>query len=73
MGSQAPVKGSIPLLFSTLTRRDGLYLIVAVVLAIVAGVVPAIMAKIIGVAFKSFTDFNTSGVPIDDIPQERND
>jgi ATP-binding cassette subfamily B (MDR/TAP) protein 1 len=73
MSSQAEVKGSFSLLFSTLTRVDGLFLLLGVVVAVVAGIIPTIMAKIIGAVFNVFTAFNPDVLPVSDIPQERKD
>lgn len=61
------------LLFSTLTRRDVCFLIPGILLAVVAGVIPAIMAKIIGTTFEGFTKYNPTGLASYDIPQENKD
>lgn len=63
-------KGSLVLVFSTLSRRDALFLIPGIVLAVVSGVIPAIMAKIIGEAFNSFAYFNPTNLPIADVSEE---
>jgi ATP-binding cassette subfamily B (MDR/TAP) protein 1 len=66
-------RGSILLLYSTLTRRDVLFLVPAIVLALASGVIPALMAKIIGSTFDGFTSLNPTNLPIAQVPQERKD
>lgn len=63
-------RGSILLLFSTLTRIDVLFLVPGILLAAVSGVIPALMAKIIGSTFDGFTSFNPTNLPIAQVPQE---
>ncbi|UZJ53178.1 hypothetical protein CBS101457_002498 [Exobasidium rhododendri] len=69
----AEIKGTYALLFSTLNRKDGAFLAVGVVLAAVAGVIPAIIAKIIGSVFNAFAAFNPDLLPISQISQEKKD
>lgn len=49
------------------------FLIPGILLSLLAGVIPAIMAKIIGSTFDGFTKFNPTGLATSDIPQENKD
>lgn len=66
-------RGSIKLIFSKLSKRDCILFIPAVASSIGAGVIPALMAKVIGGAFDSFTQYNRDQLSPDLVPQSQKD
>lgn len=69
----AHARGSLRLMTSTLQRRDVLWVVPGIVLAAGAGVLPPLMAKIIGAAFNAFTAFNPTNLPPAIVPQAAKD
>lgn len=72
---QSPeLKPSLKLLYSLLTRRDFIILVLpAVTLSILSGALPPLMTKVLGNAFNAYTAFNPSSLPVDQISKEAKD
>ncbi|PWN35013.1 P-loop containing nucleoside triphosphate hydrolase protein [Meira miltonrushii] len=66
-------RGSIKLIFSKLSKRDYILFIPAIAASIGAGVIPALMAKVIGGAFDAFTQYNREQLSPDLVPQSQKD
>lgn len=60
--------GTLRLLYSPIGRNERLMILVGIALSAMAGSVPTLMAKVIGVAFNAFTQFNKHSLPIHAIP-----
>ncbi|CDW99090.1 hypothetical protein [Sporisorium scitamineum] len=68
-----PTKPSIRLLFSFLTPRDAILLLLpAILCSIVVGMVPTIMSKVVGKAFDAFSTYNPTSLPASLIPASLN-
>lgn len=66
-------RGSIKLIFSKLSKRDHLLFIPAIACSIGVGVLPTLMAKVIGSAFNSFTQYNRDQLRPELVPQSQKD
>ena len=71
---QATVRPSVRLLFSQLERRDVILLLLpGIMLSVVCGCLPPLMAKLLGRAFDAFTAYNPMALSNDAIPQQNKD
>ncbi|CBQ69254.1 related to STE6-ABC transporter [Sporisorium reilianum SRZ2] len=64
VASTSPTKPSIRLLFSFLTPRDVVLLLLpAILCSVVVGMVPTVMSKVVGKAFDAFSSYNPTSQP----------
>ena len=71
--SPPAAKGSVKLIFSTLQRKYGLLLFIAVGLAMACGGIPPLMTIVLGNAFDAYTSYNVNRLPSSEVPQSDKD